>query len=169
MIEVTLRGMEQLDRRLLDLEPKLSRSILRTAVRRAANVVRDAARAGAPKGKTGVLRRSIRTTLRRGKPGLTVASVSAGSSTAAQKRRGQDAFYARFVERGHKIVPRSKGGGRTSISSRRRLAEDRRRKLGGGFVEGRPFLLPALVAQRAEVERVMRDEISRRLGELGAI
>lgn len=150
-IMVQVLGLPALDAKLRDLEPKLARSILRAAVRRAANIVRDAARERVP-GKTGLLRRSIRTQLRRGKPGQTRISVGVFGASRSQLKKGLDPFYARFVERGHRIVPRGPTGKR--VTGQRTV------------VEARPFLLPALVASRTQVVAVLREEIARRIGEL---
>lgn len=154
-LQFHLRDPENLDEKLAQVETKLSRSILRSAVRLGANVIRDAARSGAPV-RSGALRRNIRTVLRRGKPGLTVASVGVMSSSGSRlKGKGRWPYYASFVERGHRIVPRRGKGQRAGGTGK-----------GGGFVAARPFLLPALVSNQREVQRVVMEEIASRLGEL---
>lgn len=153
MIQLRLRDHQTVDEKLQQIEPKLARNILRTAVRAGGNIVRNAAR-DRIKSRSGLLRREVRTVVRRGKPGETVASVG----VFARGKKG-DAFYALFVEKGHRIVPR--GGRIRSLQIRRRMA-----KQAGGRVKPHPFLLPALAAKQAEVHRVVMEHIARRLGEL---
>lgn len=150
-----------LDERLVTLEPKLARNILRTAVRAGGNVVRDAARARVPK-DTGLLRRNIRTVVRRGRPGEVVASVGvfAPKPPKGGGKAKVYAYYAPWVERGHKIVPR-RGLTPSTLRQRREAA-----KVRGARVRPYPFLLPALVAKQAEVQRVVMEHIARRLGEV---
>ena len=152
MIQTRVRESRNLDQALQEIEPKLSRNILRTAVRAGGNVVRDEARTRI-RSRSGRLRRQIRTVVRRGRPGQTVASV--GVFTRGRK---DDAFYAPFVERGHRIVPRRPKGARVRLRTRWQVAT--------GFVRPYPFLLPALAAKQAEVQRVVMEHIASRLSEL---
>lgn len=57
-------------------------------------------------------------------------------------RRDNDPFYWRFVELGHKIVPRRSASGSKSISKRRKEAV--------GHVQPKPFIQPALERKRTE-------------------
>lgn len=150
-----------LDQALQQVEPKLQRNILRTAVRAAGNVIRDAARQQAPQGESGLLRRSIRTVVRRGQVGQARASVGVFAPTgkAAQKKNATWAFYAMWVELGHRIIPRLPKGARVRL---KKLQE----RLGAGRVRPRPFLLPALYAKQEEAKQVLEEHIRSRLDEL---
>jgi HK97 gp10 family phage protein len=98
---VTVQGLSDLQKMLDELPAKIEANIMRGALRQGANVYRDRARANAPVGKTGKLKKSIKvkTTLRKGKA---VSQIVAG---------GGDAFYAKFVEFG--TASFYEGNGRT--------------------------------------------------------
>lgn len=160
-VQTRVIGADQVDQVLRQVEPKLQRNILRSAVRKGAAIVRQEARQRAPF-QTGLLRRSIRTISRRGRPGQVVVSVGVVAPSARAKGRDW-AFYADWVERGHRIVPRGSGTGeRFTLRTRRRAAQ----LAGGGMVRPRPFLRPALEARQRDVHAAVMGEIARRLGEL---
>ena len=98
---VSVQGLSDLQKMLDELPAKIEANIMRGALRQGANVYRDRARANAPIGKTGKLKKSIKvkTTLRKGKA---VSQIVAG---------GGDAFYAKFVEFG--TASFYEGNGRT--------------------------------------------------------
>jgi HK97 gp10 family phage protein len=98
---VSVQGLSDLQKMLDELPAKIEANIMRGALRQGANVYRDRARANAPVGKTGKLKKSIKvkTTLRKGKA---VSQIVAG---------GGDAFYAKFVEFG--TASFYEGNGRT--------------------------------------------------------
>lgn len=58
------------------------------------------------------------------------------------KQRDNDPYYWRWVELGHKIVPRRRAGTSKSIRKRRAAAS--------GTVDAKPFIQPALERKRAE-------------------
>ena len=158
---VRASDFRNLDEALQQVEPRMQRNILRTGIRAACNVLRDAAQRGAPQGERGLLRRSIRTVLRRGRPGEARGSVGvfAPSGKAAQKKRSAWAYYAMWVELGHRIIARLPKGARVRL--RKRLEQR-----AAGTVRPRPFLLPALYAKQAEATQVLEDHIRARLHEL---
>lgn len=98
---ITVQGLSDLQKMLDELPAKIEANIMRGALRQGANVYRDRARANAPVGKTGRLKKSIKvkTTLRKGKA---ISQIVAG---------GGDAFYAKFVEFG--TASFYEGNGRT--------------------------------------------------------
>lgn len=159
MIEYKVRESRNLDEALRQIEPKLVANILRTAVRAAGNIVRDAARQNAPV-KSGLLKHDIRTVVRRSGVSEARASVGVFSSAvrSGSKTHRGFAFYASFVEKGHRIVPRSS---KVALVGRRIQAN-----ISGGVVAAKPFLLPALVAKQAEIKRAVMEHIARRLDEL---
>jgi HK97 gp10 family phage protein len=87
---ISISGLADLQKMLDELPAKIEANIMRGALRQGANVYRDRARAAAPVGKTGKLKKSIKvkTNVKKGKA---VSQVVAG---------GGDAFYAKFVEFG---------------------------------------------------------------------
>lgn len=93
-------GIDEIDRRLKDLEPKLQRKVIRQAMREGMKLVRDEAKRNAPV-RTGMLRRAIKV---RGatKPrrGVVQVEVRVGEGDFKGKT-----FYAAFVEYGSKDAP----------------------------------------------------------------
>ena len=87
--DVQIVGLKELDRALQELAWPAARRALRKGMRKGANVVRDEARAKAPK-KTGNLKRKIRTRERREEGGDMRFAVEVPRS----------AFYGRFIEYG---------------------------------------------------------------------
>lgn len=98
MLEVSVKGLDQLDKALRELPEKLQRNVARAGLRAGAKVIADEARRLVPV-KSGKLRDTIRVTsrIRNGEP---TASVKAGNP-----KKG--VFYAHMIERGtakHHIV-----------------------------------------------------------------
>ena len=87
---ISISGLADLQKMLDTLPAKIESNIMRGALRQGANVYRDRARANAPVGKTGALKKSIKvkTNAKRGK---VTSQIVAG---------GGDVFYAKFVEFG---------------------------------------------------------------------
>jgi HK97 gp10 family phage protein len=87
---ISISGLAELQKMLDELPAKIEANIMRGALRQGANIYRDRARANAPVGKSGKLKKSIKvkTTLRKGKA---ISQIVAG---------GGDAWYAKFVEFG---------------------------------------------------------------------
>lgn len=71
-----------------------------------------------------------------------------------------DPYYWRWVEQGHKIVPRAPQGQRTSLRSRRRSAASK--------VAARPFIGPALVQGRVEAIDAMSARLQKELDKAAA-
>ena len=92
--DVQIVGLKELDRALQELAWPAARRALRKGMRKGANVVRDEARAKAPK-KTGNLKRKIRTRERREEGGDMRFAVEVPRS----------AFYGRFIEYGTSKMP----------------------------------------------------------------
>lgn len=164
---VTIKGLDELNRKLKELPIKLQKTIVRKALGAGSQVIKKAAIALAPISSMPVHRRKGRVT----QPGVLKAAAivkfvrEQSNDTQSVEiitfRRGpkaqrvgktasnKDAFYASWVEFGHKIVPRFKGKytdyrlyGRkrlTGLRTRRRAAE----AAGGARVAGRRFLTQA--------------------------
>ena len=152
-----VRGFAEVLGRLASASLKLRRTISRKVVVAGARVIAAGAKRNAPR-KTGTLRRAIfgHYSRKRSRTDVvTVALVRVRSGNREGKRRvrqgksNRDAYYAGWVEFGHRIV----GRGRASIIARRRGA--------GKRVPPHPFLAPAYQSegQKAllEMERVARE------------
>ena len=93
---VKIQGFDILKQRLSALPERLRRNIMRGGMRAAVAIIRKAARANAPVGRTGNLRRSIRVSTRAFRDGWVEGTVKAG---------GKLAYYANIVEVGAKAHP----------------------------------------------------------------
>ena len=119
-----IRGVKQLRSALMSLKKRISNQIVKAALNPLSAEMVARAKANAPVGKTGRLRNAIKTRnrfVRRGAVYAADALVDAGSS----RTDSNGAFYAHFVEFGHK----TRSAGIIFGSS--------------GFVAPRPFWSPA--------------------------
>ena len=131
---MTIKGGAELQRKLRQLEPKLSKQIFRKALRSGARIIRDEARRLVPV-DSGLTKEAIN--VKAGKGGRKKISVNIAVGEGDYKG---DTFYAAFLEYGHFSGSRKRGDDRT-------------------FVEARPFMRPAFDAKKAEAA----DEIVRQI------
>lgn len=140
MIEMKLTGMDALLRELHELPAKLERKAFTNATRAGAKVVVDEAKqsdAFKDRGKkygryahrVGNLRKSIKVYKARGKKG----EVTFYAGVIGGKKK-DDAYYARWVERGHAIGKKGRKG-----------------KGSVGQVPAHPFLRPAFDNNRQKI------------------
>ena len=146
---VRIEGLAQLDRALRELPDRVANRGLRASVYAGAKVIRDEARAQAPKAAQslgskqpppGTLKRSV---IMKQIPELSsltrqtfFVTVRHGKKFRKQGKKGnlsQDAWYWRFVEFGTRKM------------------------------RARPFLRPALEAKRREAVQAMKDRLSERI------
>ncbi len=117
--EITVKGLDQLQKILDTLPAKIEKNVLRGALRAGAKTILEAARSSVPVStpnaenqrlygaRAGALRDSLRISARV-KGGKVTASVKAGGVL----KGGEDVYYAHFVEYGtrpHKIAAADKG------------------------------------------------------------
>ena len=178
IVSFKLEGLDQLMRSLRDVPNNLRKKALTKALRAAGKVVLDEARARAPVLKTatpyrraGTVKKAIKIRVskmdkRQGNVGvfinvkpLTKAQIGKFKATAGKKASGatnpNDPYYWRWLEFGHKIVPRSSKGNPTTLKQRRMAAT--------GRVAARPFLRPAadkLEEAKRVFERTVLPEIA---------
>lgn len=136
VFSVEVKGFDELARKLKTLPREVAARVMRSAVRAGAKVIQENIRQRTPV-ETGALRDSIKVTTEQ-----VVKNAEVQAIIFSDRKR---AFYAHMVERGHKWV--MKRGGRTLT----------------GYKEAHPFFRPGVDASRAEVARVMRDELAKRL------
>lgn len=158
-----ITGLTELKTVYRDLPDNLKRRTLRRAARQAANVFLKDARRRAPlrtspiRGKykrpPGTLRKSlIVKSARELNTGTTIGFIvtalrGKAYQATGKKATNKDAFYARWVHEGHRIVARGK-----SIANRGRKSglAARRRGATGARVEGRPFFAETFAATSAQ-------------------
>ncbi len=137
---VTITGLAELNNRLKELPVKLQKTIIRKSLGAsgAAGVIKKAAIANAPV-RTGRLKAAAIVKFLRDKSNDTqsayIVTFRRGkrAQRVGKKALNRDAFYASWVEFGHRIVPRRRRGGK----GRRRGAA------ATGSVPGRHFLARA--------------------------
>ena len=156
-------GLSALDRKLKELPKKISSRVLRKSVLAGAGLIKRATSKRVPVGKKarrrggrvvqpGVMRKALVNKFAKELSNDTQAAyVVTFRRGKKQQEQGRDAYYAPWVERGHKIVPRksSKQGGlllRTLVA--RRLSANR-------FVRPYPSLGPAFEASKEQALQAM--------------
>lgn len=174
---VTVHGIEETKRALDGLVADLRRKVVRAAERDAMRPVVAAARDVAPvlkrphpRRRPGVLRKAIRvfnSKKANGAGGRLGVYVTVKATRNARRKAPVtgDPYYFRWVESGHRIVPRYKGkytdykqrgrGRLTGLNARRRAAT--------GFVPGSPFLLPAYRSKAHQAIAIFTNRIHERI------
>lgn len=159
-----LHGIKELRKQFKDLKRSAGRNLSRRIARTGARIVRDEARATAPR-KTG-----------RGARGILAVEGRAEVRTDAVYRVGfrkspkdKSAFYLRFIERGtkpHVISVTKTRGRRNKVTSQSKKAL--RTKAGEWLgiavfhpgIKPRPFLVPALHNKKAEMLEFARHAVA---------
>jgi len=96
-----IEGLQELEKKLLSMGPKLARNGLRASVGAGARVIRDEAKARVPV-DSGVMRRSIYIKQIRELSGNSQQTFFVGVRSGKKyRRKGQDAYYWRWVEFGY--------------------------------------------------------------------
>ena len=141
---ISITGLSDLEKRLLDFPDKIARNILARALSKGAAVIRDEARQIAPK-DTGEMALDIMIKKARMERGSTLLTfhvfVRTGkkSRLAGKKRNVQrDSFYWRFVEFGHMTRQ-----GKDTVGPPR-------------FVAARPFMRPAFETMKEQAVEAIR-------------
>lgn len=171
MAEILARldGLPEFKRALEQLSARVSTRVLRASAAAGARVVRSAVRSAAPVGRyagkkrgfgrvtpPGVLKAAIITKFARERSTHEQASylvtVRRGRGRGKGARAG-DAYYARWVEEGHRIVPRrGRALSGTSLRTRRQGAT--------GRVRPYPFHRPGTEASAGAAVRAMRQRMT---------
>jgi len=136
--DIKLHGLDELRRKLEKIPADIERKAMRKGARAAGLVIQEEAKARAPR-RTGKLQKNINLVVRKRRDGRISALVGLGS----------DAFYGKFLERGHRHIGRGKG----------RRAKLRRGTIQGKRIPAKPFMEPAFDAKAeaalAEFERAV--------------
>jgi len=163
-IRAKVEGLDELAKALEELPQDLAERALRQATAAGAAIVRDEARARAPRdtgkmiaaafvkkdgGQTDDVRAVYHVGIRAGKR----------ARSLGKKKLNLDAFYWKFVEFGH--FTRHAGSKRSDSTLKR--AAKRALAKGVRFVSGRPFLRPALEMKQAEVIEKIRSVLEARI------
>lgn len=152
-----VHGWKELSEALKTLPGKVAKGAVRRATAAAAKHIRDAVKGRTPvysgsprKGRNaGTIKRAVnmKSASELNTPtqvGYVVTILKGKKFQRKGKRGGRDAYYAGWVEGGHKVVARgksSKSVGRTGISARRRSSGVQNKQ-----VTAQPFMKPAFEA-----------------------
>lgn len=138
-----IEGADQLRKKLLALEPRIAKKVVRQAVRPAAKLIQDAAKANVAV-DTGKLKRSLKVrSLKRSRNRIGV-QVSTNSTDNLFKG---NTFYGGFLEYGHRL------GKRTNAQKRKGYKGPDSRKM----VPAKPFMKPAFEAKKNEAGQMIVD------------
>lgn len=168
MPDLNVTGLADLQLRLAGVSDKLVKNVLRGALRKGANVIRNQARANfnagglAPNDITQALKASIRVTARRGTATRVTYSVVAGDLTATQQKKfgTSAAYYALWVEKGHinrKAGDALRGGKRYKAMARAASTSN---------TPAHPYMQPALENKAQEAIDAVAQDARERLPEI---
>jgi len=182
-VTVKMQGLEQLEVDLNELSSDMRRRVVRQGLRDASRPVVKAAKGFAKprdfqskRRMAGTMRRAISTfnsKKYKGANGVIGVFITVRASRAQIKRRpiSGDPFYWRFVEAGHRIVPRtSLAAARLSRLQKRLkgITITQRRRRATGRVQAYPFLGPAFRAQGDAARRAFVDVVTKRIQQANA-
>lgn len=128
MISIDAKGLREAQAKMHGMAPRAARSSLRKAVRDGGRLLRDAAKASAPRGKTGQLAKSISERERKAETPYEARSV-----VYASRAKGKGGRYAHLVEYGHRTRKTSGIFGEQE------------------FVAARPFMRPAFESNQQRI------------------
>lgn len=178
-----IEGFAELSKELEKLPIKIQKKILRKSVKAGAVLMRDRARALAPK-RTGATARAIKveSTTSRSRPGIISFAVGVETGkvqrltastgkvatkvkgklklrkASARERRGEDPYYWKFQEFGYRATGRSLHGKRKKGLGRKGLAKTRAR---GIKVPGKHFMRNAFNTTYTSALNLVRNELAR--------
>lgn len=161
-----------------DIGSALDESTLRATGFAGAEVFREQAKVNALRNKkTGtiynnIIAKRLTEESEGGKRQAYLITVRKGDRPAKGEKRDRknptdDAFYWRFVEDGHKFVPKNnnvskKTGKKIGWSAHRRAAE---LEYGSATVPAYPFMRPAYESRKSDAIEAMRDKLTQKISE----
>lgn len=169
-VTIQLKGFAELAAKLREMPDNINRNALRSAVGAGAAAVRDETKFRAPV-ETGTLKRAIYIKQIREKSSLTQQTFYVGARQGQGERKvgkkglNRDAYYARWVEGGHKIVARFKKKYESfKLRGRGRLTGlVLRRAQSTGRVRPHRFLAPAFESKRQAAIDAMAAKLRERI------
>lgn len=169
MPDIQIKGLRQLEDRMRNFPAKLQKRAIKKALSAGARLVVRAAKANAPEGATGALKRNIIAKagpkrrdiagstryiigVRHGKVNTRSTKSALGvvrkRRVSAYDKRGQDPYYYRFQERGFTAIGRAKRGS------------------AGRKIPGRNFLRDALTGTHRAVSETFRRVLAQEIEKL---
>lgn len=176
-------GLDELKARFALLPTDISKKVLRKMGSAGARVIKTAVIAGTPVAaqphrrgvSPGLLRRAAIIKFVREQSSVDQATYivtyrqGKKAQSIGKRQVNLDAFYARWVERGHKIVPRSKRVGTRGGKARYAESKRARQQKAAGRVAGLFFFAAALRVSQAKALTAMVDTGSSEIRRLDGI
>lgn len=135
-LKVEIQGLQELEKKLLQMAPKLARNGLRAAVAAGARVVAAEARKNAPV-DTGTLRRAVYSKQIREESNMTQQTFYVGARFGKREQaKNRDAYYFPFVE------------------------------FGTAKMAAKPFMRPAFEATKEQAAEAIKDKLAQRVEQL---
>lgn len=135
-IKVEIQGLKELEKKLLEMSPKLARNGLRAAVSAGARVVAAEAKKNVPV-DSGTLKRAIYTKQIREESGNTQQTFYVGARFGKREQsKNRDAYYFPFVE------------------------------FGTAKMAARPFMRPAFESTKDQAAEAIKDKLAQRIEQL---
>lgn len=135
---IEVKGLKEVQKALYSYSQQLGDRVVLAALRQGANLVRKAAAANAPRGKTGALKKSLsvkRSKIHRGKLSGDLIGVYLTIRKGRGRKDPKDAFYGRWIESGWNVRGKSRSGGRSSLNRGRASSQGVRDIAGQKFIE----------------------------------
>lgn len=151
-VTVRITGCEEINRRLLELDRKLQRKLITKSLRAGAKVVLLVAKANAPVGKTGNLKKSIKIRAARAKDGTKRVIVGVG-----KKWFTGEAWYGGPLEFGWKSGPRFKGRRADAWWRKFRKKNTERKQVNGKHFIERAYDATEVTAMKTVVSTLQTD------------
>ena len=143
-----VEGVEEIIRKLRELDAKIQKKHLRTSLRAGAKIIQKQMQADAPE-KTGQLRKEIKVRAGRSGKGFVSVAVAVGSKLVKGK-----AWYAAFVDLGHFLGKRLRGKFTTEQYHRLSLGVGRK------FVPGTHFAERAFASAKGAATQAATDKLA---------
>jgi HK97 gp10 family phage protein len=180
-LRVVVKGLPELKAKFAQIGRDVAKQALRKGGSAGAKIAKQSIKALAPRGATGTLQRAIITKFVRensddnqamyivtARQGKRLQKGAAIGRKGKVRRASADAYYAKWVERGHRIVPRSARIGTKHGKAQYRETLRARRGRAGGMVPGRFFMARGFAASKERavsgMVAAMRAEVDKVLG-----
>jgi HK97 gp10 family phage protein len=143
-----ISGVEEIQKILEEVAPRHAKNLMRTTIHGVAGEIKKISKSKAPKGRTGNLRKAIKTKRNRAAFGKLSSSVYITTGKSAKN----DAFYWRFVEYGT-------GGGSGSHGGKKR----NRKSYSSRSSSAKPFIAPAVKAIKSNLNNIIKRQFGQKL------
>lgn len=179
LVQVDVKGIQELQLALLELPKKIAKNALRGAVYAGARIIAQEAKLKAPvytgsvaqgHPPPGTLKRSIITKQIPEKSNAFnqtfYVTVRKGKKYQKQGKKGnlsQDAYYANWVEFGHHYAPRGKHGYGSRKQAMQAVRSGQAMISGSYYMAPKPFMRPAFDSKANEATEAIKERLAQRI------